>query len=97
MDDIARLYPTNINYAVHSLLKYMSFADKVKISLQDESDLPKLMPLLGNFIANELNLPSNPMLAESCQSLSRQALLDTDDVLLIIIRQIWKRLREVRI
>jgi hypothetical protein len=97
MDDITQLYPTNINHVVHSLIKYVSFTDKIKISLQDESDLPKLMPSLGKFISREFNLPSNPMLVESCQSLSKQALLDTDDVLLIIIRHFWKRLREVRI
>jgi hypothetical protein len=97
MDDITQLYPTNINHVVHQLFKYLSFPDKVKISLQDESDLPKLMPSLGKFISREFNLPYNSTLVESCQSLSRQALLDTDDVLLIIIRQFWKRLREVRI
>jgi hypothetical protein len=97
MDGIAQAFPDNVHDAVRLVSRYLSFKEKVTISLQMESDLPQLIPTLGSFISEELNLPSNPMLVESCQSLSRQALSDTDDVLLIIIRQIWKRLREVKI
>ena len=51
MDDIAQSFPINVDQAVHTLTKYVSFSDKVRISLKEEADLLELMPILGSFIS----------------------------------------------
>ena len=96
MDDIAQSFPINVDQAVQTLTKYVSFSDKVRISLKEEADLSELMPILGSFISEEFRLPSNPMLIESCQEHSGQALLNTDDAQLVIIREFWRQLKEFR-
>ena len=91
-----RYIPNTINQAIILLVSYLSSKDKVKITKLAEDDLSNLNVSLGWFIKNEFKLITNDPLIESCRVTSGGDSVYADEASLIIIKELWKRLKELR-
>jgi hypothetical protein len=77
-----------------AIIQY-SFKDKLEVATKKESELPELQPTLGKFIHNKFCLELNASLIESCLPFSNHKAINSNDALLIIIREFWKRLKPI--
>ena len=91
-----RHIPNTIHQAVILLVSYLSSKDKKKITKLAEDNLSSLNLSLGVFIQNEFKLITNDPLMESCRVGTGGYPLYPDEALLMIIKALWKRLRELQ-
>jgi hypothetical protein len=59
-----------------------------------EERLIELYPSLGLYIRNRYLYPRNEKLLEACRSTAMDKYLHWDQASLVIIKELWKRLRE---
>ena len=59
-----------------------------------ENELPNLHFTIGLHIRNQFLYPRNDKLLESCREVARDKYLHWDQAASIIIRELWKKLRE---
>ena len=86
--------PKTVDEAVQRLMSDLSLKDKNTIANMDESDLINLHFSLGLSIRNCFLYPRNEKLLESCRSVSKDKYLHWDQASMVIIKEVWKRLRE---
>ena len=86
--------PKTVDDAVQRLISDLPFKDKNTIANMDEADLINLHFSLGLSIRNRFLYPRNEQLLESCRFVSKDKYLYWDEVASVIIRELWKRLRE---
>ncbi len=97
MSELNQFYPTNVSHAIQLLFRYLSNDAKVTVAIKAESELPRLKPSLGKFILKEFDLMSNNRLLESCRTLYNKDDISSEDASQIIVKELWKRLREINI
>ena len=95
MDYADKYVPKTVNQAIILLVSYLSSTDKKKISKLTEHNLSHLNFSLGWFIKNEFKLITNDRLLESCRMASGENSVYPDEASLIIIKGLWRRLREL--
>jgi hypothetical protein len=77
------------------ILTEMRLKDKAKIANTEEAALSGLHMSLGNFIRRRFGLWSgNRDLLESCAKAARKDKIHEDEAPALIIREVWKKLRE---
>jgi hypothetical protein len=87
--------PETVDEAVERLIDELPLRDKAKIANMAESDLIALQFTLGSYIGGAFGIWSgNRNLLYSCKLLSGDAHLDPDYAPPVIIRELWKRLKE---
>ena len=86
--------PKTVDEAVQRLMSDLSLKDKNTIANMDEGDLINLHFSLGLSIRNRFLYPRNEQLLESCRFVSKDKYLHWDEAASVIIRKLWKRLRE---
>jgi len=86
--------PKTVDEAVKFLISKLSLKDKTAITQMLEDDLSNLYPTLGLTIRNRFLYPRNDKLLESCREIAKDKYLHWDQALSIIIRELWKKLRE---
>jgi hypothetical protein len=86
--------PITVNETVDFLISKLSLKDKSTITKMSEDDLGNLQFSLGLYIRNRLLYPINDKLLESCREIARDKYLHWDQAASIIIRELWKKLRE---
>jgi hypothetical protein len=86
--------PKTVDEAVQKLMSDLSLKDKNTIANMDEADLINLHFFLGLSIRNKFLYPRNEQLLESCRFVSKDKYLHWDQAASVIIRELWKRLRE---
>ena len=87
--------PKTVDEAVKRLISEMSLKDKTVIANMAEIELSVLHTTLGEYIRNEYGLWSgNEDLITSCRFFSKTEKIREDDASSIIIRELWKRLKE---
>jgi hypothetical protein len=86
--------PETVTEAVEKLISELSLKDKTAIANMDEDDLINLHFSLGLSIRNAFLHPRNERLLESCRFLSQDKYLHWDQAPSVIIKALWKRLRE---
>jgi len=86
--------PKTVDEAVNFLNSKLSLKDKATIPKMLEDDLNNLQFSLGLFIRNRLLYPRNDKLLESCREIARDKYLHWDQAASIIIKELWKKLRE---
>ena len=96
MNYVDRYIPNTINQAVILLVSYLSSKDKNRITNLAEDNLSSLNFSLGVFIENEFKLISNDPLMESCRVRSGGDPFYPEQASFIIIKALWKRLRELQ-
>jgi hypothetical protein len=87
--------PKTVEEAVERLLSELSLRDKAHIAKMREADLDSLHPSLGHYVRTAFGLWSgNEALMDSCCSVSGVGELNEDDASAVIIREVWRQLRE---
>jgi hypothetical protein len=85
--------PDSLESAVERLESELTLKDRAAIARMVEKDLLGLQSSLGQYIIAAFRLPENRMLMQSCRIRSMQD-LDTDGCSLLILRELWLRLRQ---
>jgi hypothetical protein len=86
--------PRTVEAAVGKLISEMSLKDKAIIANMNEAELINLNASLDKYILDKFDLWSdNEELKESCSAVSEYPIHDEDDVVTIIIKQLWQKLR----
>jgi hypothetical protein len=87
--------PKTVDDAVERLIAELPLKDKTTIAKMPENDLMTLQFTLGSYIGSEFGIWSgNRKLLYSCKLLSHDLHLNPDYVPPLIIKELWKRLRE---
>jgi hypothetical protein len=87
--------PITVNDAVERLTSELALKDKITIANMAETDLSTLQSNLGEYIRNEFDLwQDNKDLLTSCCFFVKRDDVHVDKASSIIIRELWKRLRE---
>jgi len=87
--------PKTVNQAVDRLISEISLKDKTTIANIAEVELSVLHTSIGEYIRNEFGLWSgNKDLMTSCCFFAKRDKVSEDEASSIIIRELWKRLRE---
>jgi hypothetical protein len=87
--------PKTVNDAVNRLVSELSLKDKTMIANMAEVELSVLHTTVGEYIRNEFGLwAGNEDLMISCCFIAKRDKVSEDDASSIIIRELWKRLKE---
>jgi hypothetical protein len=87
--------PKTVDRAVERLISELSFKDKSIIANMAEAELSVLHKTTGEYIRNEFGLWSgNKDLMTSCCFFAKRDKVSEDGASSIIIKELWKRLRE---
>jgi len=95
IDDKRTRYPKSMEEAVDLLIDKLSIREKYQIAKMTQDDLAGLHFSLGLGIRKEFGLwAENKDLLASCASLVGQEIIHPDDASALIIKELWKKLRE---
>jgi len=87
--------PRNVDEAVHQIMSGMSLKDRTTMANIDEEKLKILQFTLGIYIKNKLDeWAVNEELMKSCIELSNDEDLSKMDASTVIMKELWKKLRE---
>jgi hypothetical protein len=87
--------PKTVDQAVDRLIDELSLKDRTAISNMAEKDLTTLQFSLGTYIGREFGIwEGNRELNKSCELISGDEHLPTDFAPLVIIKELWSKLRE---
>ena len=87
--------PKTVDEAIERLIHDLSLKDKTNIANMTEKDLITLEFTLGTYIDNEFGIyTGNRRLIFSSKMLSGDVHIDPDSISPLIIKELWKRLRE---
>jgi hypothetical protein len=87
--------PKTVEEAVKRLISELSLKDNTTIANMDEVELSTLHTTLGGYIKNEFELwTGNKDLITSCCFIAKRDKIHEDEATSIIIKELWKRLRE---
>jgi len=86
--------PQTVDEVVSRLTSELKLKDKTLIAAMTQERLFDLVPSLGLYIRNRYLYPRNEKLLEACRSLAMDKYLHWDQASLVIIRELWKELRE---
>ena len=89
--------PKAVEEAVDRLVAEMALKDKTTLANKEEADLIELNFSLGIHIRNKYLYPRNEKLLESCRQKGMDKYLHWDQASLVIIKELWRRLRESHI
>ena len=86
--------PETVSEAVECLIDELPQVDKLRISSLEKHELKDLYFPLGMQIRNNFCLwTGNEKLMQSCREVSRENDLHVDDASLVIIEELWKKLK----
>jgi hypothetical protein len=92
---IRRYLPQTVEEAVESLISELPLKDKVATANMEEDELSALNLTIGAYIRRRFGLWSgNQELLASCRTISGNKNLHEDDASAVIIKELWRRLRE---
>jgi len=87
--------PRSVDEAVDRLIEELPLKDRVYIAGLEQKDLGFIHGMLGSYIRQDFGLfRGNRELIESCRKVSRMPGLTADQVPLVIMKALWKRLKK---
>jgi hypothetical protein len=87
--------PKTVKEAVNRLISELSLKDNTTIANMAEAELSSFHRTLGEYISNEFGLwTDNKDLMASCRFIAKRDKIREDEASSIIIRELWKKLRE---
>jgi len=90
--------PKTVDEAVDQVISDLDSKDKIKITNMDLSDLLDVHSNLYVYFKNFFGLWfGNTELLASCRSISKEHVYREDDITLVIIKALWKKLRETQV
>jgi hypothetical protein len=98
MNTTENQYPKTVAEAVEILHANMSLNVEFTLAAMDEVDLTDLHLSLGHDIRDEFGLwTGNEALMKSCRSESGNPDLHIDDASMVILRELWKKVKKSNI
>jgi hypothetical protein len=95
---IRRYLPQTVEEAVDSLISELPLKDKVAAANMEEDELAALNLTIGAYVRRRFGLWSgNQELLASCRTVSGNKNLHEDDASAVIIKELWKQLRETHV
>jgi hypothetical protein len=91
---IKPLRPKTVDETVDRLVVEMALKDKTTLANMEETDLIALHFSLGIYVRNNYLYPGNNKLLESCRQKAMDKSLHWDQASMVIIKELWKRLKE---
>jgi hypothetical protein len=85
--------PKTVEETVDRLVAEMPLKDKTSLANMEEADLVELHFSLGIYVRNKFLYPRNEKLLESCRQKGMDKYLHWDQASLVIIKELWRRLR----
>lgn len=90
--------PKTVEAAVERLLLELALRDKTMIAHMKAEELASIKESLGGHIRDRYGLgEENGELMASCRKAARSKILDPDEAGMVIIRALWKRLKETHL
>ncbi|MDP2644234.1 MAG: hypothetical protein Q8P24_04795 [Desulfobacterales bacterium] len=87
--------PRTVDEAVDRLIAELPLKDKAILANMTEEELDQPHFTIGNYIRNNFGLwTGNESLMESCRAVSENDDLHVDSASIIIIEELWKKLRK---
>ena len=87
--------PRTVDDAVDDLIRKLSLKDKATIANMTEQELSSLHFSLGKYIRNKYKIwNGNEALISSCRFLLKKKPIHEDEVVSLIIKELWKKLRK---
>lgn len=83
----------NVKAVVAQLVQGLPLKDRAILANMSATELPGLMPTLGEFIIHRFLADGNPALINSCSWVARRTVLTDTDAAGVIIRELWRRLK----
>lgn len=91
----APFMPNTVDEAVLQLISKMPLVDRISISKMSGEELVRLHAVLGSYIRNAFGLwIGNEALLEDCRRISKDKDIHEDDASVIIIRELWEKLKK---
>lgn len=85
--------PLDVQGAVQQIVHALPLKDRVTIANMSPTELPSLLPTLGEHIIRRYLSGSNPTLLNACRWVARQAITTDTEAARVIIQQVWKTLK----
>ncbi len=83
----------SVKDALGQLVQGMTLKDRTTLANMSITELPGLMPTLGEYIIHRFVAAGNPALMNSCRWVARRAVTTDADAASVIIRELWKALK----
>ena len=91
-------FPKTLNEAVERLMSTMPMKEKSVMAKTEENRLASLSPALRRYIGDNFGLFSgNKELLQSCRYMAKKYELSGEEACMLIIKELWRRLRETHI
>jgi hypothetical protein len=91
-------YPRTVDDSIDRLLYELPLKAKIHIAGLEENELELLHPTLGEHIKKDYGLEyKNGELMKDCRFLAKGKLIDEDVAAELIIKEMWKKLRETHV
>lgn len=85
--------PLDVQGAVQQIVQTLPLKDRVTIANMSPTELPSLLPTLGEHIILRYLSGSNPTLLNACRWAARQAITTDTEAARVIIQHLWKTLK----
>ncbi len=94
-DNLQPLFPRTVEAAVDRLFFELPFKDKARIAKLKADELELLYPTLGIYVLEEYGLRYRAgELMKDCRFMAKDRDLDADAAAVLIIKELWKKLRK---
>ena len=85
--------PQTVDEAIDRLLSEMNLKDLVTVARMAEGDLVPLHFTVGMWVRKNFMYPQNEKLLKSCREISKDMHLNSAQIHIVIIRELWKKLQ----
>ena len=86
--------PVSVNQAINIMMTQMAFKYQVAIANSSEDELNSYHSAIGFYIGHRLMNSRNEKLLESCRQVAKDNYLHWDEVPMVIMKELWRRLRQ---
>lgn len=94
-DHFQPLFPRTVDAAVDRLFFELPFKDKASVAKLKADELELLYPTLGTYVREEYGLRYRTgELMKDCRFMAKDRNLDADAAAVLIIKELWKKLRK---
>jgi len=95
-EDSGQVFPINVKEALDTLIEQLSPKIKVKIASMPDDQLSEVGISLGRGISEQFGLnKGNQKLLDACRVFSGKPNLDADGAAMLIVRELWRRLKKI--
>lgn len=95
-EDAGQIFPTSVKEALNTLMAQLSPKVKAKIASMPDDQISDAGISLGSGIRQQFGLSSgNQKLLDACRVFAGKPNLDADGAAMLIVRELWRRLRKM--